>query len=226
MKAIFHIHTRFSKDASLSLERLFSFCLKNNIKAIMVSDHNTIKGGLEAQKYALKNNLNIQVLVASEIATQDGEIIGVFLKEEILAGLTLQETIKKIKEQGGIVYLPHPFDSLRRERIKDKNKIEEIMPFVDIVEGFNSRNLKRKDNQKAFALAKNHQKPVLWGCDAHFAYELKNAIVEIPPFNLNPQDFLHVAFKAKPLKQKRSFLGFFQSILKKYLLFKPFILIF
>ncbi len=192
----------------------------------MVSDHNTIKGGLEAQKYALKNNLNIQVLVASEIATKDGEIIGIFLKEEILSGLPLQETIKKIKEQGGLVYLPHPFDSLRKERIRDKSKIEVIMPFVDIVEGFNSRNLKKRDNQQAFKLAQNYQKPVLWGCDAHFAHELKNAIVEIPPFNLNPQDFLYAILKAKPLRQKRSFLGFFQSIFKKYLLFKPFVLIF
>ena len=71
----------------------------------MVSDHNTIKGGLEAQKYALKNNLNIQVLVASEIATKDGEIIGIFLKEEILSGLPLQELLK-IKEQGACLSSP------------------------------------------------------------------------------------------------------------------------
>ncbi|OHD12635.1 MAG: hypothetical protein A2Y41_09995 [Spirochaetes bacterium GWB1_36_13] len=217
-KAIFHLHTHCSKDASIQPEALLDFALKHDIKILGVTDHNSIQGALEVQELALRKSSAVKVIVGSEIATESGEVIGLFLKKDIQSRMSVLKTIEEIKSQNGLVYLPHPFDTLRRERIRDKSLIEQNEKWIDVIEVFNSRCLKRKDNRNAAIFSDRFQKHQLWGSDAHFLYELKNCIVEMPGFE-NQNDFLEKLKYAKPIATKKSYRGFLQSILRKYLFF-------
>ena len=143
-----------------------------------MTDHNSIKGALKAKEFA---NENFEVVIGSEISTERGEVIGLFMSEEITSKNFL-EVIDGIKEQGGIVVLPHPFDELRRNglnpRIHDKN-------LIDYIETFNSRCFRSKYNEKAKEYADKHHIKGLAGSDAHFANEIGNAGVKISYDDLN-----------------------------------------
>jgi predicted metal-dependent phosphoesterase TrpH len=221
-RVIFHIHTSHSPDSNLSPGKLVNICLKNAINFIVITDHNTMSGYEEVQKIIREKSLPLKVIPGEEIATREGEIIGIFLKKSIPAGLTLEKTIGEIKKQNGIVCVPHPFDSIRRERIRDKNLITGFLAQIDLIEIFNSRNLKKKDNKKAAVFAEKNSKIPIWGPDAHFHYEVLKCVFEIPDFEWSSRDFLEKMKKAVIIQKQRSFRGFFHSVLKKYLPFSVF----
>lgn len=178
VKAVFHIHTHFSPDASIKPEKLVNKCLKNGIKTIAITDHNTIKGGVETAKLG-----QIKVIVGEEIQTREGgEIIGLFLTKEISKNTPVLDAIKEIKHQGGLVYLPHPFDKIRKRQFAEK-ELEKISGFVDVVETYNGRNIQNTANLKADEYAEKYQKLKCAGADAHFLFELKNASVVLPAFD-------------------------------------------
>lgn len=143
---------------------------------MVITDHQEISGACE-----LQNQKNFKVIVGEEIETQDGDIIGLFLKKKIQSGLPIEQTISKIKQQRGLVYLPHPFDRLRKNTI-NQEKLEEIIDQVDIVEVFNSRNVFRSDNKKALDLAEKYQKIKACGNDAHTIFEVNRAYMKIDEF--------------------------------------------
>ena len=134
LKVDTHIHTCFSKDSEMSLEALYQKCLKTGLNCIAITDHNTIEVAL-----LFKSIASFKVIVGEEINTTQGEVTGLFLKERIPPGLKALETVNNIKSQGGLVSIPHPFDIFRSSVIK-LDALHEILPYVDIIEGFNARN--------------------------------------------------------------------------------------
>jgi len=135
------------------------------------------------------------VIVAEEIMTPHGEIMGMFLKQTIPSGLSVDKTIAQIRSQGGLVCIPHPFDMLRQSALRS-NILEEIAEQIDIIEVFNSRTLLPKNSAKALAFALKYGIPKSAGSDAHTLYEIGNAYVEMPEFN-GKDDFLQALEKGK-----------------------------
>ncbi len=183
LKADLHIHTMFSMDCSTPLEKIVQRCQELKINCIAIADHGIVDGALMMQKLA-----PFRVIVAEEILTTQGEIMGMFLKETIPGGLTPQETIKRIRAQGGLVNIPHPFETMRGSALKDW-AIEEIVGDIDLMEVLNSRSPFPANTEKARAFAGKHGIPGSAGSDAHTVYEIGNAYVEMPEFN-NKDDFL------------------------------------
>jgi len=187
IRADLHVHTCYSTDCYTPLERIIDHCLSAGINCLAISDHNTIAGALKLQEIA-----PFQVIVAEEIRTSRGELMGLFLTEEVPKGLSPEETIARIRKQGGLVGIPHPFGRhlplpLRGER---GNLVSpEILPQIDIIEVFNSRNLFANSSSKARSLASKYGKAASAGSDAHTLAEIGRAYVEMPEFG-GSGDFL------------------------------------
>ena len=177
------MHTSFSPDSDTSPERLVARCLKVGLNCIGVTDHNTIEGALAVQLLA-----PFKVIVGEEVNSSDGEITGLFLKDTVPAGLTPIETAKRIKEQGGLVSIPHPFDRFRRNVI-GPSALNEIVPYVDIVEVFNSRNNLSSDDRKAREFARRHRLLSSGVSDAHTVMELGRTYIVMPEFDGTPEGF-------------------------------------
>ena len=183
IKADFHMHTHFSPDSETDPDKLVKRCLKVGLELIAVTDHNTIEGALK-----VKDSAPFPVIIGEEIKTSAGEITGLFLKETIPAGLSPIDTAHRIKDQGGLVSLPHPFDRFRSEVI-DGKAINELIPLLDIVEIFNSRNNLSADDRKAEKFAKEHNLLTSGVSDAHTLMELGRTYVQMPEFDGTPSDF-------------------------------------
>lgn len=156
----FHIHSIYSKDAILKPERIIKIAKKKGLTGIAVTDHDTIKGALKAKAVASDN---LMVIVGAEIQTDKGEIIGLFLNEEIKSR-EFTEVIEEIKDQNAITVLPHPYRN-RHSNPKD------LLERVDLVEGLNARTHKEL-NYKAQRLARNFGLPIIAGSDAHTPFEI------------------------------------------------------
>ncbi|MBC7334202.1 MAG: PHP domain-containing protein, partial [Actinobacteria bacterium] len=137
MKACFHIHTKYSFDSLMHPKKLLKICKQLGADAVYITDHNTIRGSLEAKKY--EEDLGIEVIPGIEIKTQYGDIIGVDLTEEILTR-DFEEVLDEIKSQGGISVLPHPY--------RGHKKVEYLASKVDLIEVWNG-HATPKENQKA-----------------------------------------------------------------------------
>lgn len=177
MKYDLHTHSKYSCDGLMEIKTMIKMAKSQGLSGIAVTDHNTIKGGLEAHKFA---DEDLNVIVGSEVATDRGEIIGLFLSEEIQSQQYV-EVIDEIKDQGGLVLAPHPFDSLRGNGIKPN---ENDAKLIDNIEILNARCFNNEYNQKAADYVKKHQLNVFAGSDAHFAWELGNAGVEMKDHDL------------------------------------------
>lgn len=181
LRADLHGHTHYSWDSIISPEAYVRACLRRGINCVAVTDHNTIVGALAVQKIA-----PFKVIVGEEIRTNAGEIIGLFLTETIPGGLSPEETIERIKAQGGLVLLPHPFGGWRSF---DATRLDGIASSIDAIEAFNARVLSRRDNDLAQAFANKHNLAMSAGSDAHSPCELGHAYIEISDFD-GPQEFL------------------------------------
>ena len=164
-------------DCNTPLEKIISRCLELGINCIAIADHGTAEGALKMQKMA-----PFPVIVAEEILTPHGEIMGMFLKETIPSGLSVEETIARIRAQGGLVNIPHPFETIRGSSLNSK-LIEEIAEQIDLMEVLNSRSPFLANSAKAQAFAQKHGIAQSAGSDAHTLYEIGNAYVEMPEFN-------------------------------------------
>ncbi|MFC2056050.1 PHP-associated domain-containing protein [Chloroflexota bacterium] len=212
-KADFHIHTSYSMDCNMSLEEIIKRCLKAKINCIAISDHGTIEGALKMQSLA-----PFKVIVAEEILTPYGEIMGMFLKEGIPSGISIKEVISRIKAQDALVCLPHPFDPFRGLRLND-HRIEELAEQIDVVEVFNARSPLPMGESKAQALAGKYDIPVTAGSDAHTPNEIGYTYIEMPEFN-GKDDFLQALRKGRISQHRSSPLVHFGSVwarLKKLL---------
>ena len=152
-------------------KRIVDWAVKNGIKHIAITDHDTIKGSLLAKHYADSKKLDINVIIGSEYKTDCGDLIALFIDEEIQEKQSLK-FISKVHEKGGVVILPHPYH--------DHQLNNEIIEKVDIIEVFNSR-LSVSQNEKAEKLAKQFNKPTIVGNDAHLFSELTLCLNFIDP---------------------------------------------
>ncbi len=172
----FHTHTSVSKDSLTSPERLVATIRRKKLDRAVVTDHNSIAGALAAQ--ALNSE---HIIVGEEIMTTKGELLSSFMTEEIPRGLTPQETIQRLRDQGAFISVSHPFDSWRQGAWKLEDLLE-IIPLVDAIEIFNARCTNAMDNQKALEFAQEHHIPGTAGSDAHAAFELGKARLSLPQF--------------------------------------------
>lgn len=166
-----HIHSKYSYDSLLKPKKILKIAKKKNLAGIAITDHNTIKGGLECLFIAKSNNSNMYVIVGSEIKTDKGEIIGLFLNEEIKCN-EFYEVLDAIRNQDGIIILPHPFR-------KQKSIKEDVFKNVNLIEGLNSRT-KKELNNKAQILCKKTGLNMVAGSDAHIAMEIGRARTIFP----------------------------------------------
>ncbi|MFQ5860269.1 MAG: PHP domain-containing protein [Dehalococcoidia bacterium] len=184
LKADLHLHTRFSPDSLTDLQALVDRCQEVGLDCIAVTDHNTIQGALEVQRLA-----PFLVIVGEEVMTSQGEVIGLFLREEIPPRLTALETVRAIKEQGGLVALPHPFDPLRSS-LGRSGALEEVLSSADIIEVFNAHDLNPGSRSKAVELAERHRLAAVAVSDAHSVRELGHTYTELLAFDGTAQGLL------------------------------------
>jgi 2-polyprenyl-3-methyl-5-hydroxy-6-metoxy-1,4-benzoquinol methylase len=202
-----HTHSKYSPDSITSLKEIIETCVKKGINVLAVTDHNRIEGALR-----LKQIAPFEVIVGEEILTNDGEIIGLFLKELIPSKLSMDETIKKIKKQGGLVYLPHPFDKTTRRTSIKREKLETLLPDIDIIEVYNGRSVLPWDNNKAKELATRLKKAEAIGSDAHTKFEYGRNYLEMPDF-VTPKEFMS---SLKNAKIKSSWVLYFVFFITKW----------
>ena len=165
MKFDLHVHSKYSSDGVLDPENIVRIARKRGLAGIAVTDHNTIRGGIEAARYASDD---FQVIPGAEILTDHGEVIGLFLSREIKPS-SLDEVIRQIREQGGMVIVPHPFDKLRHNAFALTTEHARV---VDAIEAVNARCVFSRYNKQAMQFAVDHDLPVVGGSDAHFAQEI------------------------------------------------------
>lgn len=168
MKFDFHTHSKYSCDGYVEPKTLVKVAAKAGLSGIGVTDHNTIKGGLEAKKY---ENETTQVIVGSEVLTDKGEVIGLFLTEEIKS-TEFRKVVNEIKAQNGIVVVPHPFDGVRSTSLHPDTS---DVIYIDNVEVFNSRCVRQHYNDLAMDYALENGLNIIAGSDAHFENEIGNA---------------------------------------------------
>jgi len=190
LKADLHIHTCYSDDSDNSLDDIINRCLKIGINCLAVCDHGTIEGAVKLQKIA-----PFKIIVAEEILTPNGEIMGMFLQETIPSGMTPQETIKRIREQGGLVCIPHPFDKFRSSALQMET-LELIKEEIDIIEVLNGRMAPFQNRDKGRLFAEENGFRQSAGSDAHSIPEIGACFVEMPDFN-GKEDFLNALDGAK-----------------------------
>jgi predicted metal-dependent phosphoesterase TrpH len=172
----FHCHTCYSKDSLTPLEALLNVCRQKGIDRLAITDHNTISGALRAKELDPE-----RVIVGEEIMTQEGELLAFYVEEEIPAGLPPMEAISRLREQGALISVSHPYDTLRKGHWKPSALLK-IAPFVDAIETFNSRCLWPASNWKAKSFARLHGLRGTAGSDAHHLSEVGNAILNLPAF--------------------------------------------
>ncbi len=163
-------------DSESQLEKIIARCQELGINCIALVDHGTVEGGLKMREMA-----PFKVIVAEEVLTPDGEIMGMFLKETIKSGQPLEEVIKQIKAQGGLVCAQHPFDTLLRPGLGGK-VMNRIAKDIDLVEVLNARTPLAQSSRKSLAFAEKHGLPGGAGSDAHTIPEIGNAYIEMPEF--------------------------------------------
>ncbi len=205
-----HCHTRFSSCANLSFERIIKECERKDIKAIAITDHNVIESALEFAKVAPSW---LRVIIGEEIDTEQGEVIGLFLKERIEPGKSLEYTFKQIKEQGGLTNVPHPFDTIRKKAINTDELVKHV-DYLDMIEVFNSRNIFNFMNRRAIKFSSKHGLKAVCGSDAHTPYEIGKSILKIKPFT-NASEFKDNLENIIILGSKSSPLVHLQSVLLK-----------
>lgn len=199
MKADLHAHTHFSRDAVTSVTTFARRYERAGIDCVAVSDHNNVDGALAVREIA-----PFRVIVSEEIKSSEGEIIGLFLQETVRKGLTPEETVRAIREQGGLVLVPHPFDRMRRSPLREEALLR-ILPKVDIIEVFNARTILPADDERALRLAEEHGKLMSGSTDSHTPWEIGRAYTELPAFE-GPGDFL-IALGKGTVVGRRSFVG-------------------
>jgi predicted metal-dependent phosphoesterase TrpH len=173
----FHIHSYASKDSATLPAQLVHIARRKGLGRIVITDHNSITGALAARE--LDPEL---VIVGEEIFTSRGEILAVFVTQEIPPGLTPQQTILRLRDQGAFISVSHPYDGWRNGAWQESDLLE-ILPLVDAIEIFNARCLHTNANQLAQHCASVHNLPGTAGSDAHAAFELGSACLELPAFD-------------------------------------------
>jgi predicted metal-dependent phosphoesterase TrpH len=195
-----HMHTHWSHDCSIGVDELLDHAEAEGLGAIAVTDHNVFDGAREAAEKARGRKLI--VIPGEEVKTADqGEVIGLFLKEEIPRGMSFGETIEAIRAQKGIVYLPHPFD--RMHAIPEPATIHRHLAEIDVLEIYNARLLFENYNDEAERFARKYNLLAGAGSDAHVLAGVGTGVVRMRRFN-GPEEFLVSLHTAEVLRRPKS----------------------
>ncbi|HET9493985.1 MAG TPA: PHP domain-containing protein [Chloroflexia bacterium] len=183
-----HCHTRLSKDSLNDPRKLVEMAAARGIHVLCVTDHNGLANALALSKM---DGLPTRVIPSEEVKSNEGEIIGYFLSELVPKGMTPEETARRIRGQGGLVAVPHPFDSLRTASRLRTPALERLVEagLVDIIEVLNARSIQVEDNARALEFARKHDLAMSAGSDAHTLIEIGRAHVEMPDFS-GPEQML------------------------------------
>jgi glycosyltransferase involved in cell wall biosynthesis len=195
-----HMHTDHSPDCATPVDTLLDTAKRVGLGAIAITDHNEISGALEARERAN----GIKVIVAEEVKTADqGEVIGLFIEEKIPRGMTLQETIAEIRRQGGLVYVPHPFD--RMHAVPDYEHLLDVVEDIDAMEVFNPRVAFAAFNEEAARFAAKYRIVAGAGSDSHVAQGLGSVKIRMRDFD-GPEEFLESLRDADIVRKRQSLL--------------------
>jgi predicted metal-dependent phosphoesterase TrpH len=203
-----HMHTDHSPDCATPVEVLLETARDRDLGAIAITDHNEVSGALEARRIAAEMG-DIEVIVAEEVKTaEQGEVIGLFLEEKIPRGMTMAETIAAIREQNGLVYVPHPFD--RFHSVPDYEHLLDMIEEIDILEVFNPRVALTAFNEEAERFARKYRIVPGAGSDSHVAQGLGSVRVRIHDFD-GPEEFLE-AMRDADITRKHKNLVYVQAL--------------
>lgn len=172
-KVDLHTHSTDSPDGGITLAQYKHILDSGVLDYIAITDHNTIDTALTIQKA-----LGDKIIVGEEIMTAEGEIIGLYLSKNIPAGLNPYETVKLIKDQGGIVYIPHPFETVRHGL--HPAALEKIQDMIDIIEVYNGRVFFQDRSEQAAVWAKLNQIIGAASSDAHGVKGLGSTYTQVP----------------------------------------------
>jgi len=190
-----HSHTHWSKDCVTRFQTIINLSRRRGIDRIAITDHNTAEGALAMQKIA-----SDLVIVGEEIMTTQGEILAYFVRETVPAGLSPEDTIRRLRDQGAVISVSHPFDRLRKGAWQEADLLR-IIDKVDAIEIFNARCVFPEDNDRALQFAQEHNLIGTVGSDAHIRPEYGQAMVVIRPFENDPEDFRDALQTATALKR-------------------------
>ncbi len=191
-----HVHTRYSKDSLVDIQRLLGHCRKIGIDRIAITDHNEIDGAVEAYQVAPD-----RVIIGEEIQTTQGELLGYFLRERIPPGLEPMDAIRQLRGQGAVISVAHPLDTVRSQHWT-LDELEKITPYIDAIETYNARCLTEEPNQQAAIFARDHDLLATVGSDAHSLLEIGQASLWMAPFD-GPDSF-RVGLKTAEMKTRLS----------------------
>jgi len=194
-----HMHTDHSHDCAVPVADLLDYAEAQGLGAIAITDHNVFAGAQEAVQLARRRDL--VVIPGEEIKTQKGEVIGLFLAEKIERGLPMADTIAAIREQGGVVYLPHPFDRLHT--IPDAPTLHRHLPEIDVFEVYNARLLFEGFNDEALRYARKYNLTMGAGSDAHVLQGVGTGLVRMRAFE-NAAEFLISLRSAEIVRRPKS----------------------
>jgi glycosyltransferase involved in cell wall biosynthesis len=195
-----HMHTDHSYDCATPVEVLLAEARARGLGAIAVTDHNEISGALEARAKAA----GVKVIVGEEVKTaEQGEVIGLFIEEKIPRGMTLEQTIAEIRRQGGVVYVPHPFD--RMHAVPDYEHLLGVIDEIDAIEVFNPRVAISEFNEEAVRFAAKYRIPGGAGSDAHVPQGLGSVRIRMRDFD-GPAEFLESLRDADIIRNPASLL--------------------
>lgn len=205
MRGIFHLHTRHSFDSMTKPAKIIDIAIRNKVDFVLIADHDTLAGSIEAKEIAAGQGANIQIPVAGEFFTDVGDIIVADVPEDFAPSFDHKDLCRRAKAAGGFTVLPHPLDGHYLERTD--------FSLIDCIEIFNSRS-KPENDLLAHKLAVKHQKPMIYGADAHFSADLLNCLFEwegplLAPSMMKPLRLIktppyrkHLSQAVKGVKQK------------------------
>jgi predicted metal-dependent phosphoesterase TrpH len=189
-----HVHSSASFDCSVEPGQVGERCRRLGLAPVFLTDHNTIEGAVQ-----LRGLQRFAVVVGEEVMTRDGELVGLFLTEVVPQGLSAKEAAARIKAQGGLVYLEHPYDPYRRHLSEEG--IEEVADMIDIVEVWNGRS-DHQLNRRAVQLCDTLGAAPGAGSDAHTLGDIGLVYVEMDGFE-GARDFL-VKLRSGKITNRRS----------------------
>ncbi len=176
MRLDLHNHTCFSADGGLTPAELLQAAKARGLECVAVTDHNTTRGALTALDLSESDPSLPRVIPGVEVFTRDGEVIGLYVYEDIPRGTSLGEAVARIRELGGLVYLPHPYDVFRRGAVSSAQR-ENAAALSDVIEVANGRALGPRAGLNSAKLAARHGRPSGAGSDAHHAGEVGRSYV-------------------------------------------------
>lgn len=183
-----HVHTLYSADSTTPLEAIIDRCNETSINCLAICDHGSIQGAL-----ALQTMAPFKVVIGEEILTPYGDILGLFMSQELPGKMTLEDAIFNIHQQNAIVCVPHPFDFFRNSSFCNRSKLLYHISDIDMIEVFNARSRTPYAEKKAKKLLLQYSKLASAGSDAHTASEIGSTYIEMPDFETKEEFLLSVS---------------------------------